>query len=277
MQEDGVTSILTAPPEVASTEPQHRSRVTQTPQPSSSSRPSDMPRPSDTFPGTSHPKGAGTPRSKGAGTPLSKEGAPLSKEDVVASLFAAFSRRDLLSALSLLHPEVVFQPMTAEVTRAGEPYRGHDGIRRYTQDIEAHWEQLTVHPAQIRAAGQAVVVLGLASGSGPAGSFENAPTTWVVKFKDGLVFGVQIFSDARHVVGALVGDAGAGAARTGAVNGDDGAGAARTGAVNGDDGAGAARTGAVNGDDGAGAARTGAANGDDSAGAARTGAANDAT
>jgi ketosteroid isomerase-like protein len=131
---------------------------------------------------------------------------PQSKEAVVAALFDAFSRRDLLDALPLLHPEVVFQPMTAEVTRAGEPYRGHEGIRRYTEDIASHWEKLTVRPAQIRAAGRAVVALGLASGSGPAGSFENAPTTWVVKFKDGLVFGVQIFSDARHVLGALVSD-----------------------------------------------------------------------
>jgi ketosteroid isomerase-like protein len=124
----------------------------------------------------------------------------------VARLFEAFSRRDFLSVLPVLHPEVVFQPMTAEVTRAGEPYRGHEGIRSYTEDVAAHWEELTVQPAQIRAAGRAVVVLGLVSGSGPAGSFENAPTTWVIKFKDGLVFGVQIFSDARHVVGALVGE-----------------------------------------------------------------------
>jgi ketosteroid isomerase-like protein len=131
---------------------------------------------------------------------------PQSQEAIVACLFDAFSRRDLLGALPLMHPEVVFQPMTAEVTRAGEPYCGHEGIKRYTEDIEAHWEELTVHPAQIRAAGRAVVVLGLASGSGPAGSFANVPTTWVVKFKDGLVFGVQIFSDARHVLGALVGD-----------------------------------------------------------------------
>lgn len=133
----------------------------------------------------------------------------LSKEEVVARLFEAFSSRELLSALPFMHPEVIFQPMTAEVTRAGEPYVGHEGMRRYTEDIEAHWWELTVRPAQVRAAGRAVVVLGLVSGSGPAGSFEDAPTTWVVKFKDGLVCGVQIFSDARHVLGALVGDDGA--------------------------------------------------------------------
>ncbi len=126
------------------------------------------------------------------------------QEEVVARLFEAFSRRDLESALALVHPEVVFEPMTAAVTQAGEPYRGHEGIRRYARDVESHWEVLTVHPAQIRAAGRAVVALGLVSGRGPGGSFRDAPTTWVVKFRDGQVAHAQIFSDARNVVSALV-------------------------------------------------------------------------
>ncbi len=132
-------------------------------------------------------------------------GAP-SNEDVVRSLFDAFSRRDLQGAVELMHPGIVFQPMTAAVTRAGEPYRGHEGIRRYTEDVESHWEQLTIRLKQIRSAGQAVVALGLVSGSGPGGSFEDAPTTWVVKFKDGRVAHVQIFSDERYVTSALVGE-----------------------------------------------------------------------
>jgi ketosteroid isomerase-like protein len=127
------------------------------------------------------------------------------QEEVVADLFEAFSRGDLARALSLVHPEIVFRPLTAAVTRAGEPYRGHDGVRRYMADVEAHWEQLTVRPAQIRAAGRAVVALGVVSGRGPAGSFEDAPTTWVVKFREGLVVHAQIFSDERNAVNALVG------------------------------------------------------------------------
>jgi ketosteroid isomerase-like protein len=127
-------------------------------------------------------------------------------EEVLARLFEAFSGRDLPGALDLVHPEVVFQPMTAAVTQAGEPYRGHEGIRRYARDIESHWEELTIKPTQIRAAGQAVVALGLVSGRGAGGSFEDAPTTWVVKFRDGLVVHAQIFSDERHVVSALLGE-----------------------------------------------------------------------
>ena len=127
----------------------------------------------------------------------------LSNEQTVARLFDAFSRRALTETLALLHPEVVFQPMTAEVTQAGEPYCGHGGIRRYAADVEAQWAELTLRPTQIRAAGKAVVALGLVSGSGCAGSFEDAPTTWVFKFKDGLIVHAQIFSEARHVFEAL--------------------------------------------------------------------------
>ena len=130
----------------------------------------------------------------------------LSKEDVVRTLFDAFSRRDLQGAVELMHPDIVFQPMTAAVTRAGEPYRGHEGIRRYTEDVERHWQQLTIRLKQIRSAGRAVVALGLVSGSGSGGSFEDAPTTWVVKFKEGRVAHVQIFSDERYVTSALVGE-----------------------------------------------------------------------
>jgi ketosteroid isomerase-like protein len=130
----------------------------------------------------------------------------LSNEDIVRTLFDAFSRRDLQSAVELMHRDVVFQPMTAAVTRAGEPYRGHEGIRHYTEDVERHWQQLTIRLKQIRSAGRAVVALGLVSGSGSGGSFEEAPTTWVVKFKEGRVAHVQIFSDERYVTSALVGE-----------------------------------------------------------------------
>ncbi len=132
----------------------------------------------------------------------------LSHEEIVRALFDAFSRGDLRSAVALMHPDVVFQPMTAAVTRGGEPYRGHEGIRRYTEDVEAHWRRLTIRLKQVRSAGRAVVALGLVSGSGSRGSFEDAPTTWVVKFKEGRVVHLQIFSDERYVASALVGGGG---------------------------------------------------------------------
>lgn len=146
---------------------------------------------------------AGASASEGSDAERANAAPEIPKEEAVRRLLDAFNKRQIADALVLLHPEVIFQPMTAEVTRAGEPYCGHEGIRRYAADVQAQWDELILHPAQIRAAGQAVVVLGMVSGSGHAGSFENAPTTWVFKFSEGLVIHAQIFSEARNVFEAL--------------------------------------------------------------------------
>ncbi len=132
----------------------------------------------------------------------------LSKEQVVARLFEAFSERRLEEALELLTEDIVFQPMTAQVTRAGAPYLGYEGMRRYVADVEEQWDELTLRPTQIKAAGQAAVAMGLVSGRGKAGWFVDAATTWMFKFRGDRVASIQIFSDGAHVLEALVGEDG---------------------------------------------------------------------
>lgn len=136
-------------------------------------------------------------------SPVARAKDLLAKEQTIADLFEAFSARRLDGVLSLLTEDIVFVPMTARVTQAGEPYRGHEGMRRYSADVEAQWTELTLYPAQIKAAGDAVVALGLVSGRGAAGAFEAAPTTWMFKFRGERVAHIQIFSDAAYVLGAL--------------------------------------------------------------------------
>ncbi len=128
---------------------------------------------------------------------------PSALEDVARSLFHAFNSRDLDGALELVHPEIVFEPVTAAVMSDGEPYRGREGIRRYLSDVEAHWDELVVNPVQIRAAGRAVVALGETSGRARFGSFEDVPTKWVFKFREGLVVWAKIFADNAGVLEAL--------------------------------------------------------------------------
>ncbi len=128
---------------------------------------------------------------------------PTEREEVVARLFDAFNRRDVAGTLELLHPEILFQPISANVMSGGEPYRGHEGMRRYMRDVEKHWAALTLHPVQIRAAGDAVVALGRVSGQGPAGTLDRVSTTWVIKFRDNLIVHAQIFSDERPLLEAF--------------------------------------------------------------------------
>lgn len=135
------------------------------------------------------------------------DGEGISTDELVRRLFDAFNSRDLDAALPLLHPDLVFEPITAAFLNDGQPYRGHEGIRLYFEHVTRHWRRLEINPVQIRAAGVAVVALGQTSGAGPGGEFSAVPTTWVFKFRDGLVAGIQIFSDERHASQALAREA----------------------------------------------------------------------
>ena len=125
------------------------------------------------------------------------------RTDIAQRLFDAFNARDLDGTLALLHPDVVFEPVSGAVLNDGEPYRGHEGMRRYFADVQDHWSELIVNPVHVRAAGNAVVALGHVSGAGAAGPLRNAPTTWVFKFDGDLVAHIQVFSDERLAREAL--------------------------------------------------------------------------
>ncbi|WP_205697994.1 nuclear transport factor 2 family protein [Conexibacter sp. SYSU D00693] len=80
---------------------------------------------------------------------------------VVTAIYAAFARRDLEGALEHLAEDVVLWPAgTAQRLGREEPYRGHDGVRRYFADAEEAWDELVVHARDVRAAGAGVVVFG---------------------------------------------------------------------------------------------------------------------
>lgn len=117
--------------------------------------------------------------------------------EVVQRLFDAFNARDLEDAWSLLDPEIVFEPVSGAVLNGGEPYLGEQGMRRYIDDVQQNWQELTVNPVHMRAAGDAVVALGQVKGRSAAGSLDDVPTSWVFKFKDGRVVQIQVFSDER--------------------------------------------------------------------------------
>ncbi|MGA8364072.1 MAG: nuclear transport factor 2 family protein [Solirubrobacteraceae bacterium] len=126
------------------------------------------------------------------------------RTETAQQLFDAFNARDLDGALGLLHPEIVFEPVSGAVLNDGEPYRGHEGMRGYFADVRAHWRELKVDPVHLREAGNAVVALGHASGASEAGVLRDAPATWVFKFDDGgLVLHIQVFSDERLAREAL--------------------------------------------------------------------------
>ena len=58
--------------------------------------------------------------------------------DLARKAFEAFAARDVDAALAVMDEGVEFLPVTANLTTGGVPYRGHDGIRSYLEDVAGH-------------------------------------------------------------------------------------------------------------------------------------------
>ena len=98
---------------------------------------------------------------------------------LVEHLFDAFAARDEDALLAIMDPEIEFFGPTATVLNEGKCYRGHDGIRRYLNDVDALWAELEIMPARFREVGNHVVVMGRVKARAHDGLEMDGPTAWV--------------------------------------------------------------------------------------------------
>jgi ketosteroid isomerase-like protein len=132
--------------------------------------------------------------------------------EVVRELFAAFARRDPAALEPIVHEDCQFWPQgTAEAIGRTEPYAGPDGVRQFLVDTEAVWDELEVHPTDVRAAGSGVVCFGVAIGRLKGSpDAQRIPVIWVFRLQQGrLVYGraVRTAAEARELVGPDASDA----------------------------------------------------------------------
>jgi ketosteroid isomerase-like protein len=106
---------------------------------------------------------------------------------LVQKAFAAFGDRDLDALLELVHPEMEFFPMTRTLAKRTEPYRGHDGMRLYFEDVATVWRELEVLPRQYSEGEDHVVVYGRVRGITADGSVYDSPADWIWKIRDGML------------------------------------------------------------------------------------------
>jgi ketosteroid isomerase-like protein len=126
--------------------------------------------------------------------------------DLARKAFDAFSARDTDAALAVMHEEIEFLPVTANLTTGGVPYRGHEGIRSYMEDVARVWDELRVYPSEYRDLGETVVALGRIHGRG-GGMIIDRPTGWVWRCENGkIVFGRVYASQEEALRAAGLGD-----------------------------------------------------------------------
>jgi ketosteroid isomerase-like protein len=123
--------------------------------------------------------------------------------ETVRDLYDAFARRDVDAAIALTHPGVEFWPHgTAERAARASPYRGHDGLRAYFDDVASVWEELRVEPDELRIAGDGVVAFGTAIGRS-GGQRVHQPVIWVWKLREGRVVSGRVIPTKAEALAAL--------------------------------------------------------------------------
>jgi ketosteroid isomerase-like protein len=116
-------------------------------------------------------------------------------------MFAAFAARDLAAMLPEMDADIEFLPVTANLTTGGVPYRGHDGIARYFDDVARVWPELRLFPDELRDLGHVVVVLGRVVARG-GGMILDQPTGWVFDVREGKIVRGHVYGSHEEALAA---------------------------------------------------------------------------
>jgi PAS domain S-box-containing protein len=115
---------------------------------------------------------------------------------VVRGVFEAFASRDLPTILRLSRPDVVLRTFaTSGLADRRAPYRGHDGLRTYIDDVDALWDELALTPLTFRQAQDSVIAFGRAEGRRGA-SRVLASVLWVARLQRGQISSIEVFQAA---------------------------------------------------------------------------------
>ena len=124
-----------------------------------------------------------------------------SNVDIVRQAFAAFEERDPEQIVAIARADFVFEPVTARIAAGGEPYRGHDGLRRYFEDVARVWQELRPTPDTFYEREGVVVATGRVYAWG-AGRVVDAPAGWLWRVNDGLLVYGRVFETAAGALAA---------------------------------------------------------------------------
>jgi ketosteroid isomerase-like protein len=122
--------------------------------------------------------------------------------EIVRRAFAAFEQRDAVALMAVCAPDIVFEPVTARLIAGGEPYRGHDGMRRYLEDVARVWQELRPAPDAFHVGeGGIVVATGRVRAWG-VGRVIDSPAGWLWRIRDGRIAYGRIFGSAEDALEA---------------------------------------------------------------------------
>jgi len=116
-------------------------------------------------------------------------------EITVRTVYEAANARDLSAILAGAHEEVLITPVIG-ATLGADHYRGHDGVRQWTEDLWAEWETFDVSVGEVLERGDRLLYPVLIRARGLASGAElDAEIFHVTTMRDGLIVRIEGFSD----------------------------------------------------------------------------------
>ena len=111
----------------------------------------------------------------------------------------AYNAGDVEGMLAMCDPEVRLTPMR-KLLEGGE-YVGHSGLRRFMADMDEDWSERAIDIAEVRDAGDRLLVLGDFHGTGRASSAEvRYPVAWLCHMHDGKLARMVAYTDQQEAI-----------------------------------------------------------------------------
>lgn len=102
--------------------------------------------------------------------------------------------------IALVTADFEFVPIMAALE--GHVYRGHDGVRRWLDDMGDYWETFKTEPNDFRDLGDRVLALGHWNARGRASGVEinGQPATWLAWIREGKIYRWRTFTDREEAL-----------------------------------------------------------------------------
>jgi ketosteroid isomerase-like protein len=114
--------------------------------------------------------------------------------EIVRRAAEAYQRRDMEAVLESLSADVELYPVRAVLE--GEPYHGHEGFRRFLDDMKQDWEEFHTHLEEVRDLGDdRVLVIGRFSARGMSGVQLDSPAVWKCEVREGKIARLRFYTD----------------------------------------------------------------------------------
>lgn len=122
--------------------------------------------------------------------------------EIIRRGFVAYNLGDVEAVLETADPDIEFVPLRSLVV--GGSYRGHDGIRRFFEDLDEEWENFSIANEEFRDREDSVLLLGEFEARGKASGMQvHSPVAWLFELSAGKVVRMRAYSNQEEALRAL--------------------------------------------------------------------------